>query len=93
MLLKLKQQYLDVDKDVKELKKEVDKLEEKKEAIGDKDPLNCDGMLGYENESPGDGISAFYYDNEDFIGDPKVIQNDNQVDFGWDNEEPISGIN
>ena len=93
MLVKLKQQYLDLEKDVKELKKEVDKLEEKKEAIGDKDPYNCDGMLGYENESPGDGITGIYYDNEDFIGEPKITKLDNQVDFSWDNEEPTTGIN
>lgn len=34
--------------------------------------MNCDGMLGYENEGPGDGIKSEYYDNEDFMGDPKV---------------------
>lgn len=93
ILEKLKKQYTDLEVDIKALKAEVDKLEAKKEAIGDKDPYNCDGMLGYENESPGDGINAFYYDNEDFIGEPKVVKKDNQVDFSWDNEEPTEGIN
>lgn len=75
------------------LKKEVEELVAKKEAEGGKDPNNCDGMLGYENEAPGDGVTAMYFDNEDFIGDPAFDRVDSAVDFQWDNEEPAPGIN
>jgi hypothetical protein len=75
------------------LKKEVEELVAKKEAEGGKDPNNCDGMLGYENEAPGDGVTGMYFDNEDFIGDPAFDRVDSAVDFQWDNEEPAPGIN
>jgi hypothetical protein len=31
-----------------------------------KDETDCIGMAGYESEAPGDGITGYYYDNEDF---------------------------
>jgi hypothetical protein len=27
-------------------------------------PMNCEGMLGYEEEGDGDGIVGQYFDNE-----------------------------
>ena len=50
-------------------------------------------MLGYENESPGDGITGQYFDNEDFIGEPEIEKTDNNINQSWDNEEPAENIN
>jgi len=33
-------------------------------------PEDCKGILGYEAEPYGDGLLAYYYDNEFFIGAP-----------------------
>ena len=78
--------------EIEKLKSEVEALEAKKEADGGKDPNNCEGMLGYENEGPGDGVKGSYYDNEDFMGEPATEKVDNLVDFMWENEEPAPGI-
>lgn len=58
VLLNLKSQYEELEVEIEKLKTEVEGLEAKKEADGGKDPNNCDGMLGYENEGPGDGVKA-----------------------------------
>jgi hypothetical protein len=91
--MNLKTQYEALEVEITELKTELEGLEAKKEADGGKDENNCEGMLGYENEGPGDGVVAAYYDNEDFMGDAEVNQVDNQVDFQWENEEPAPGVN
>lgn len=41
-------------------------LEELRKIATDDRPENCEGVLGYEEDAPGDGINAEYYDNEDF---------------------------
>ena len=92
-LLKLKDQYEKLEIEIATLKSELEALQAKKDAEGGKDPNNCEGMLGYENEGPGDGVLATYYDNEDFIGKSSLERVENQVDFSWDNEEPAPGIN
>jgi len=33
-------------------------------------PADCTGLVGYEKESEGDGITANWYDNISWIGDP-----------------------
>lgn len=93
VLTKLKGQFDDLEAEIQVLKAEVEALVAKKEAEGGKDPNNCEGMLGYENEGPGDGLTGLYFDNEDFMGEPASEKIDNQVDFSWENEEPAPGIN
>jgi len=41
-----------------------------RKTVTDDRPENCEGILGYEDVSPGDGVEGFYYDNEDFAGSP-----------------------
>ncbi len=93
ILISLKEQYEALEVEIAGLKTELETLEAKKEADGGKDSNNCEGMLGYENEGPGNGVTALYFDNEDFMGEAAVTQVDNQVDFQWENEEPAPGVN
>lgn len=32
------------------------------------DSKNCDGIVGYETESDGEGLNAYFYANENFMG-------------------------
>jgi len=50
-------------------------------------------MDGYEAERPGDGLFAFYYDNEAFDGEPKKVKFEEPIDLSLKNESPIDGIN
>ena len=89
-LQKIKKEWEEVDSEIKELEAEVKLLEKKEEQTNS--GVNCEGLLGYENESFGEGLSAEYYDNEDFLGVPhKKIDSD--VNFIWNNEAPIPKIN
>jgi len=48
-------------------------------------------MLGYENEGMGDGLQAFYYNNENFEGNfiKKIEKN---IDFSVEGKSPLEGI-
>lgn len=52
---------------------------------------NCEGMLGYTKDTPGDGMLGEYYNNEDFLGNP-VEKEDIGVDFDWSGKAPMDNI-
>jgi hypothetical protein len=54
--------------------------------------FDCNGMLGYEEDSKGDGVIGQYFDNESFLGDFKEIK-DSNIDFDWTGGSPADGIN
>jgi len=66
-LLKLKAQWEEIERKTVILETEIEELE--KVASNDR-PENCEGLLGYEEEASGDGLMGYYYDNEDFQGEP-----------------------
>jgi len=35
-------------------------------------PENCEGLLGYEFETEGDGLDGYFYNNENYDGTPLV---------------------
>ena len=53
---------------------------------------NCEGMLLYEDVPQGDGLKAFYYDNESWMGDP-IEGKDEKIFFDWTGTSPLKGIN
>jgi len=83
-LLKLKTQWEEIEKKTAVLEIEIQELE--KVAANDR-PENCEGMLGYEEEPYGDGILGYYYDNEDFLGEP-IMREDNEIEFDWNGDQP-----
>ena len=72
-------QLTQIEKILEELKVRWQELESKSESL-DQELLqlekssakeskeNCEGLLGYEDDATGDGMVAFYYDNESFDG-------------------------
>jgi len=40
----------------------------------------------------GNGLIGYYFDNENFQGEPEV-RSDDEVDFDWHGDEPLKGIN
>jgi len=57
-------------------------LEELRKIATDDRPENCEGVLGYEEDAPGDGIIGEFYDNEDFEG-VAVKEEQENIDFDW----------
>ena len=53
---------------------------------------NCDGMLMYEEEKPGDGLIGHYYDNEVWLGS-FTERRDDEINFNWTGTSPIAKIN
>ncbi len=45
-----------------------------------------------EEEPSGDGVNGFYYDNEDFQGNP-IVKESEDINFDWSGESPIDKIN
>ena len=92
-LLETKSKWEYVDQQIIALENELGPLREMN-ANGElnKNPNNCNGLLGYEAEGSGDGLIGKYYNNEDFIG--KFFERrDEIVDFLWENECPAPTIN
>jgi len=54
--------------------------------------FDCQGKLMYEDEGNGDGITAQYFDNADFLGEFTEIKETN-VDFDWTGDTPSENIN
>ena len=54
--------------------------------------MNCDGLLGYEVSSPGNGAVGFFYNNADFVGVPEIGHAD-EMSFDWSYQNPVPGIN
>jgi len=77
--MKLKGQWEEIMRKTVILETEIEELI--KVATDDR-PENCEGMLGYETNAPGDGIFGTYFDNEDFIGSG-VKELDLNVEFEW----------
>ena len=92
-LLNTKAQWEELDQQIQALENELGPLRELYNN-GDlnKNPANCDGMLGYEAESTGDGLLGKYYNNEDFLG-KTTERTDELVDYSWENECPAPGVN
>jgi hypothetical protein len=100
-LSKVSQEYSDQEKKVKELMYQIEVKEKElkaKEQLEQKDfsyalkTNNCKGMLLYEHEEDGDGLIGYYYDNENWLGDFKVLKS-KELYFDWTNGEPLKGIN
>ena len=53
---------------------------------------DCNGMLLYEEEKPGDGLIGQYFDNEAWLGGFKE-RKDQQIDFNWTGTSPIAAVN
>ncbi len=53
---------------------------------------NCDGLLHYEEEPDGDGLTGYYFDNASFLGEYKE-QKDYEMEFNWTGSSPADGIN
>lgn len=92
-LLNTKAEWELVDQDINALETELVQLREMN-ANGalSKHPSNCEGLLGYEAEGPGDGLLGKYYNNEDFLG-KTTDRTDEHIDFTWENESPAPNIN
>lgn len=54
--------------------------------------FDCGGMLQYEEDAPGDGLTASYYDNETFMGEQVEVK-DPSINFDWTGASPTLGIN
>lgn len=67
-------------------------IEELRKLNQDDNPANCEGLLGYEEEREGNGLSGEYFNNENFIGSPSV-NIDPEVNFDWSGQQPLNGIN
>lgn len=100
-LSKVSQEYSDQEKKVKEFTYQIEVKEKElkaKEQLEQKDfsyalkTNNCKGMLLYEHEDDGDGLIGYYYDNENWLGDFKVLKS-KELYFDWTNGEPLKGIN
>jgi len=65
LLLKLKDQWEELQRKIVLLEAEIEEI---KKTYTDIRPENSDGVLGYEEEALGDGLKGNYYDNEAFIG-------------------------
>lgn len=52
----------------------------------------CDGMLLYEEENNGDGITGKYFDNEQWLG-AFTERRDDTIEFKWTGASPKRGIN
>lgn len=91
-LLNIKTQWEALDQEISTLDAELVPLRELfNNGALNKNPSNCDGMLGYEAESPGDGLLGKYYNNEDFLG-KTVDRTDEEINFSWENECPAPSI-
>lgn len=60
-------------KDLKQKREELLALIENKKTLiaTEGDTKNCDGMIGYEDESDGEGLNSYFYSNENFMGNKK----------------------
>lgn len=54
--------------------------------------VDCQGKLLYEEETAGDGMIGFYYNNPNFLGE-FIEHKDANIDFDWTGGPPIPGIN
>lgn len=75
----MKKQWENHEKEVVDVLADIQVLLNQQEGENDKE---CEGMLGYEKDQPGDGLKGEYYNNEDFLGNP-LIKEDMGVDFDW----------
>jgi len=87
-LEKLRSQWEEIERKIIALDLE---LEELKKAQTGENPKYCNGMLGYEEDIVGQGITAYYYDNEQMVGTPFEVKEET-IDFEWDSD-PIDNIN
>lgn len=53
---------------------------------------DCQGKLMYEDEGNGDGVTASYFDNMDFLGEFKETKEHN-INFDWTGDSPAENIN
>jgi hypothetical protein len=100
-LEKVKGECMEQERKVKELNFQLDAKQrelQEREMQEDKDfslalkTTNCKGMLLYEHNDEGDGLIGYYYDNENWLGEPK-IQKSSEINFDWTDGEPMKGIN
>ena len=92
-LLTTKEKWEEIDQEISKLENELAQLKEMNDSGAlNKNPNNCEGLLGYEAEGPGDGLLAKYFDNEDFLG-KTVEQTDEEINFTWENECPAPSVN
>lgn len=54
--------------------------------------VDCQGKLLYEDESSGDGLIGYYFNNPNFLGE-SIEHKDANIDFDWTGGAPIPGIN
>jgi hypothetical protein len=73
----MKATWEDLEVKIKNLEVEIKEL---KKLNHEENPANCEGILGYEEESPGDGTIGEYFNNEDFVGNP-IVHYDYVLDF------------
>jgi len=63
-------------------------IEKKKKKKGNqRDPFICEGMLLYEDETLGDGLIGYYYDNENWLGSYQEHK-DKNIDFDFTGSAP-----
>lgn len=71
---------------------EQKKLEEEKNPALAKKTTNCNGLLLYEDIEDGDGLIAYYYDNENWLGS-YIETKQPEINFDWTDSIPIAGVN
>ena len=54
--------------------------------------VDCQGKLLYEEETPGDGLMGYYYNNPNFLGEA-IEHKDSNIDFDWTGGSPCPGVN
>lgn len=70
------------------LQKEIAQLKEKNNGETN---TNCEGLLGYDEEREGDGLTGDFFDNEAFLG-TSIKEFTSAIDFQWLGRSPLPSI-
>ena len=60
--------------------------------VRDEDVLPIDSKY-FRTPEGKPGLKAEYFNNPEFMGNPSVTKNENQINFDWATESPLKGIN
>jgi hypothetical protein len=86
-LQSLKSQWEDLEQKTSIISSELSSLEKSSSS----DLLQCDGLLSYESDSFGTGLTASYFPTASFSSTPILVSDEN-IDFEWNGQPPVSGV-